>query len=73
MRRTFVRFFAIGLMATTLAASGAPAVEPQAKPMKPALLVIDIQNAYLPMMSAEGKDLDQARRSQGRQELSQLL
>jgi nicotinamidase-related amidase len=56
MRRTFARFFAIGLMATVLAASGAAAAEPQAKPMKPALLVIDIQNAYLPMMSAEGKD-----------------
>jgi len=56
MRRTFVRFFAIGLMATALTASGAPAAETQAKPMKPALLVIDIQNAYLPMMSAEGKD-----------------
>jgi len=73
MRRTFVRFLAIGLMSAALVATGAAAAEPQTKPMKPALLVIDIQNAYLPMMSAEGKDLDQARRSQGRQELSQLL
>lgn len=56
MRRTFVRFFGIGLMTTVLGASGAPAAETQAKPLKPALLVIDIQNAYLPMMSAEGKD-----------------
>jgi len=56
MRRTFVRFFAIGLMATALVVTGAAAAKPQAKPMKPALLVIDIQNVYLPMMSAEGKD-----------------
>ncbi|MCJ7645002.1 MAG: isochorismatase family protein [Candidatus Aminicenantes bacterium] len=57
MRRTFVRFLAIGLMSAALVATRAAAAEPQAKPMKPALLVIDIQNAYLPMMSAEGKDL----------------
>jgi len=56
MRRTFVWFFAVALTATALAASSAPAAETQAKPLKPALLVIDIQNAYLPMMSAEGKD-----------------
>jgi nicotinamidase-related amidase len=57
MRRTFVWFFGLALMTMAFAVSYAPAAENQAKPLKPALLVIDIQNAYLPMMSAEGKDL----------------
>jgi len=57
MRRTFVWFFGLALMTMAFAVSYAPAAENQAKSLKPALLVIDIQNAYLPMMSADGKDL----------------
>ena len=57
MRRTIVGLFAIVLMAAALPAFGTLEAESQAKPLRPALLVIDIQNAYLPMMSSEGKDM----------------
>lgn len=57
MRRAIVGLFAIVLMTAALPAFGALEVGSQAKPLRPALLVIDIQNAYLPMMSTEGKDM----------------
>lgn len=50
-----------GLLAAGLAATALPvaAVQdaPEAKRMRPALLVIDIQNAYLPLMAEADKDL----------------
>ncbi len=57
MRRKIVGLFAIVLMAAALPAFGTLEAGSQAKPLRPALLVIDIQNAYLPMMSTEGKDM----------------
>lgn len=51
MRAT--RFFCCLLFIPTAFALADPAAP---APMKPALLVVDVQNAYLPMMAKEGQD-----------------
>jgi nicotinamidase-related amidase len=50
--RAIRTLFCLLFLATALGAA-----EPAAPaPMKPALLVVDVQNAYLPMMAKEGQD-----------------
>ena len=44
------------LVGLLFVASVLGAAEPAKTPLKPALLVVDVQNAYLPMMSKEGQD-----------------
>ena len=54
MKQIIAGLLATGLMLTALPAVSAPGA-PDVRRMKPALLVIDIQNAYLPMMSEADK------------------
>ena len=44
------------LVGLLFVASALGAAEPAKTPLKPALLVVDVQNAYLPMMAKEGQD-----------------
>jgi nicotinamidase-related amidase len=44
------------LVGLLFVASVLGAAEPAQPPLKPALLVVDVQNAYLPMMAKEGQD-----------------
>ena len=45
------------LVVLLFVASVLGAAEPAQPPLKPALLVVDVQNAYLPMMASEGQDM----------------